>query len=96
MNKEDKDEDKDLDYKFSKYISKIKELDNKDISDEDKLYLYSRYKQANEGDNTRDKPSILNRVEMEKWKAWNELKGMDVYIAKKEYIKKVKELWRNK
>jgi diazepam-binding inhibitor (GABA receptor modulating acyl-CoA-binding protein) len=93
MNKED--ENKDLDYKFSKYISKIKELD-KDISDEDKLYLYSRYKQANEGDNTRDKPSILNRVEMEKWKAWNELKGMDIDIAKKEYIKKVKDLWRNK
>jgi acyl-CoA-binding protein len=33
---------------------------------------------------------------MEKWKAWNEVKGMDVDIAKKEYIKKVKELWRNK
>jgi len=93
MNKED--ENKDLDYKFSKYISKIKELD-KDISDEDKLYLYSRYKQANEGDNSRDKPSILNRVEMEKWKSWNELKGMDIDIAKKEYIKKVKDLWRNK
>jgi acyl-CoA-binding protein len=86
-------EDKDLDYKFSKYVSKIKELNETVISDEDKLYLYSRYKQANNGDNTRDKPSILNRVEMEKWKAWNMLKDMDVNVAKKEYIKKVKELW---
>jgi len=86
-------EEKDLDYKFSKYVSKIKELNKTVISDEDKLYLYSRYKQANNGDNTRDKPSILNRVEMEKWKAWNGLKGMDVNVAKKEYIKKVKELW---
>jgi acyl-CoA-binding protein len=86
-------EDKDLDYKFSKYVSKIKELNETVIGDEDKLYLYSRYKQVNNGDNTRDKPSILNRVEMEKWKAWNGLKGMDVNVAKKEYIKKVKELW---
>lgn len=82
----------DLDYKFNKYISKIKKLDN--VSNEDKLYLYARYKQANDGDNSRDKPSLLNIVEMAKWKAWYEIKGMSSDDAKKDYIKKVKALWK--
>jgi len=32
---------------------------------------------------------------MAKWKAWSELKGISSDDAKKEYIKKVKELWKN-
>ena len=81
-----------LEYKFNKYISKAKKIQN--ISDEDKLYLYARYKQAHDGDNTRDKPSIFNRIEIEKWKAWSSINGMSIDDAKKEYIKKVKELWK--
>lgn len=81
----------DLDYKFNKYISKVKKIEN--ISNEDKLYLYARYKQAIDGDNTRDKPSLLNIIEIAKWKAWSEIKGMSCDDSKKEYIKKVKELW---
>jgi len=83
----------DLDYKFNKYISKVKKLET--VSNENKLYLYARYKQSIDGDNTRDKPSLLNMVEMAKWKAWLELKGVSRDDAKKEYIKKVKELWKN-
>jgi len=82
----------DLDYKFNKYISKVKKLDS--VSNDDKLYLYARYKQANDGDNSRDKPSLLNMVEMAKWKAWTAIEGMSCDDAKREYIKKVKELWK--
>jgi diazepam-binding inhibitor (GABA receptor modulating acyl-CoA-binding protein) len=86
--------EKTLEEKFNKYISKIKKAEH--VEDNDKLILYALYKQANEGDNYKDKPSILNRVEMEKWKAWNELKGLDRDIAKKRYINKVKEILLNK
>lgn len=83
-----------LNYKFNKYIAKVKELEY--VSNEDKLYLYARFKQANDGDNLRDKPSILNIVETEKWNAWILLKGMEKDDAKKEYIKKVKQIFNKK
>jgi acyl-CoA-binding protein len=83
----------DLDYKFNKYISKVKKLET--VSNEDKLHLYARYKQAFDGNNSRDKPSLLNITEMAKWKAWADLKDMSRDDAKKEYIKKVKDLWKN-
>ena len=77
--------------KFDKYTSKAKNIQN--ISDQDKLYLYSNYKQALLGNNNKEKPSILNRVEMEKWKAWNNLKDLPSDVAMKSYIKKVKQLY---
>lgn len=87
------DIDIDLEYKFNKYIFKVKKLDY--ISDNDKLYLYALYKQANFGDNSTDKPSIFNRIAIEKWKAWLAIKGLSNNNAKKEYISKVKELCKN-
>ena len=77
--------------KFDKYTSKVKNIQN--ISDQDKLYLYSNYKQALFGNNNKEKPSILDRVEMEKWKAWNNLKDISSDEAMKSYIKKVKQLY---
>jgi diazepam-binding inhibitor (GABA receptor modulating acyl-CoA-binding protein) len=82
----------DINRKFQKYISKAKDL--KEVNDSNKLYLYSNYKQALFGDNTNEKPSILNRVEMEKWKAWNSVVGISKEEAMKNYIKKVKELYK--
>ena len=82
----------DINRKFQKYISKAKDL--KEINDNNKLYLYSNYKQALFGDNTNEKPSILNRVEMEKWKAWNSVIGLSKEEAMINYIKKVKELYK--
>ena len=82
----------DLEKKFNKYISKVKKLYN--VSSDDKLFLYANYKQVLYGDNNYDKPNILNRVEMEKWKAWNTVKGGDKDICMKNYIKKVKELYK--
>ena len=83
----------DINRKFQKYISKAKDL--KEINDNNKLYLYSNYKQALFGDNANAKPSILNRVEMEKWKAWNSVIGLSKEEAMINYIKKVKELYKD-
>ena len=79
-----------LEIRFKKYSELAKQLEN--ISNEDKLYLYSNYKQSLFGDNTNEKPSIFNRVEMEKWKAWNTLIGNSKEESMKNYINKVKEL----
>ena len=83
----------DIHRKFEKYISKAKDL--KEMNDDNKLYLYSNYKQALFGDNDKEKPFILNRVEMEKWKAWNSVKGLSKEEAMTNYIKKVKELYKD-
>jgi diazepam-binding inhibitor (GABA receptor modulating acyl-CoA-binding protein) len=81
-----------LEEKFNKYISKVKKLN--DVKDVDKLILYGLYKQSLEGDNNKDKPSILDRIAMEKWKAWNNVKGLSKDESKKKYIQKVKDLYK--
>jgi acyl-CoA-binding protein len=85
-------EDK-LEKKFKKYCEAIKKIEN--ISNEDKLYLYSNYKQSLFGDNNNEKPSIFNRVEMEKWKAWYSLLGQSKEESMTNYINKVKILYKN-
>ena len=85
----------DLNYKFEKYTSKVKKLDANSINNNDKLYLYSHYKQALFGNNNNEKPSLLDRVSMEKWKALNNLKDLSTDNAMKNYILKVKELYKN-
>ena len=87
------DNNDDLNRKFEKYISKVKKLES--ISDSDKLYLYGNYKQALFGNNDKDKPSLLNRVEMEKWKVWNTCNDISKENAMKNYIRKVKDLYKN-
>jgi diazepam-binding inhibitor (GABA receptor modulating acyl-CoA-binding protein) len=82
----------DLERKFYKYIDAVKKLDS--VSDQDKLYLYANYKQALFGNNNKEQPSILNRVEMEKWKNWNSLKDLSKESAMKNYIRRVKELYK--
>jgi len=87
------DSDSDLDKKFNKYISKVKKLES--LINDDKLFLYGNYKQALFGDNNIEKPSIFNRVEMEKWKAWDGNKGITKEQAKERYIRKVKDLYKS-
>lgn len=87
------DSNNELKRKFEKYTSKVKKL--KSVSNDDKLYLYAHYKQAINGNNINGKPSILNRVDMEKWKAWNNIKDTDQELAMENYIKKVKQLYKN-
>ena len=89
----DTNEKNTLKYKFDKYISKVKKLNT--VSDNDKLYLYANYKQALFGNNNNEKPSLLDRVSMEKWKAWNNLKDLSSESAMKNYISRVKELYKS-
>ena len=81
-----------LNKKFNKYVSKVKKLES--VSDEDKLYLYSQYKQAHFGDNNTDKPSLFDRIAMAKWKAWNEVNGQSKEESINKYIRKLKDVYR--
>jgi diazepam-binding inhibitor (GABA receptor modulating acyl-CoA-binding protein) len=78
--------------KFNKAIELVKTLET--VSNENKLYLYAYYKQVHNGDNNLPKPSIINIVDSAKWKAWNEISGIEKEEAMKLYINKVKELLR--
>lgn len=83
-----------LEKKFNKYVLKASLVKDK-ISIEDKLYLYSHYKQVLFGDNNSEKPSIFNRVAIEKWKAWSLIKGISKEDSIYNYIHKVKEIYHN-
>ncbi len=85
--------DVELEHKFKKYTEYAKKIET--MSNEDKLYLYANYKQALIGNNDKEKPSMFNRVEMEKWKAWMNLNGKTKEESMKDYIKKVKTLYKN-
>ena len=78
--------------KFNKAIELVKTVET--VSNENKLYLYAHFKQANNGNNNLPKPSIFNIVDSAKWKVWNEISGMEKDEAMKLYINKVKELLR--
>ena len=58
----------------------------KELSDEKKLKLYGLYKQATMGDINIEKPGMLDFKGKAKWNAWNEEKGKDKEVAKKEYV----------
>ena len=44
-----------------------------DASNQEKLKVYSLFKQATEGKNTKKKPSAMDFEGSAKWKAWNKL-----------------------
>ena len=54
--------------------------------------LYGLYKQATIGDNTTDKPGMLDLKGNAKWNSWNNYKGYSKYQAEVEYIKLVNKL----
>ncbi len=54
--------------------------------------LYGLYKQATVGDNTTNKPGLLDFKGNTKWNSWNSYKGYSKYQAEVEYIKLVNKL----
>ena len=79
---------------FEKYTQMAKLLP-KNTENSNLLYLYSRYKQATIGDCNIPQPnSFLQTRDYYKWNAWNEINGMEQSQAKKEYIQKIKELYK--
>jgi diazepam-binding inhibitor (GABA receptor modulating acyl-CoA-binding protein) len=54
--------------------------------------LYGLYKQAIIGNNTTDKPGMLDLKGNAKWNSWNNYKGYSKHQAEVEYIKLVNKL----
>lgn len=61
-------------------------------SNDELLKLYGLYKQATVGDNTTERPGLLDFKGKMKWQAWEDLKGMSQEEAEKQYIAFVEEL----
>ncbi|XP_035209992.1 acyl-CoA-binding domain-containing protein 6-like [Stegodyphus dumicola] len=59
------------------------------MQQDDLLYLYGRYKQANFGACNEPMPGILKFRNRSKWSAWNKLGNMSKEDAMKEYIDRV-------
>ncbi|KAJ2796473.1 acyl-CoA-binding protein (ACBP)/diazepam binding inhibitor (DBI)/endozepine (EP) [Coemansia guatemalensis] len=75
----------------------LKAKDNSEVlpkkpSNDEKLKLYSLYKQGTVGDNNTEKPSAFSFERKYMWDAWTKLKGMKPEEAKQQYIDFVKEL----
>ena len=66
--------------------------DEVDISTEEKLLLYSYFKQATIGDCTSDRPPFYQLVDRTKYDAHYRLKGMSADDAKSNYIKEVRRI----
>ena len=76
------------------YVSKLMKVTDSDVelSSEEKLKIYSLYKQSVIGDCNTEKPSFFHFVKSAKWNSWNELKGTSHEDAKNKYIAFVNEL----
>ncbi|MCO5576598.1 hypothetical protein L7F22_030411 [Adiantum nelumboides] len=61
-------------------------------SDDDKLILYSLFKQGTVGDCNTSRPGLLDLKGKAKWDAWNALKGKTKEEAMEDYITKVTQL----
>ena len=55
------------------------------MTDDELLLIYSLFKQGTNGDNTTDKPGMLDFKGKAKWEAWNKLKGKSQAEAQEEY-----------
>ncbi|CAO1625825.1 unnamed protein product [Parajaminaea phylloscopi] len=53
---------------------------------EEKLALYSLYKQATDGDVASKRPGMLDMLGRAKWDAWSQRQGMDPLTAKQLYV----------
>uniref|UniRef100_A0A8C3T8E3 Acyl-CoA-binding protein n=1 Tax=Chelydra serpentina TaxID=8475 RepID=A0A8C3T8E3_CHESE len=76
---------------FEKAAAMVKEM-KIPISDQEKLEIYSLYKQATMGDINIPCPCATDATGKAKWEAWNGCKGMSKADAMKNYIAKAEEL----
>ncbi|KAJ7096531.1 acyl-CoA-binding protein [Mycena belliarum] len=59
---------------------------------DDQLYFYKYYKQANIGDNTTARPGMLDFTGKAKWDAWTDAKGTATADAQAKYVAKLLEI----
>lgn len=65
----------------------------KDLSPVQLLYLYARYKQAQEGPCIIPKPSFFDLKGRQKWEAWKQLGDMSSAEAMQDYIHEIETLF---
>merc|ERR1712098_855803 len=70
----------------------VKNKINKTLGDDELKEVYAFYKQATEGDISKEKPGIADLRGQAKWDAWNSRKGMSQEDAKQKYISLAAEL----
>ena len=76
---------------FQKAAEEVKTLAG-DPSNDEKLKIYSLYKQATIGDVNTTRPGMLDMTGKAKWDAWSGRKGTSKEDAEAEYITTVEEL----
>merc|ERR1712023_598309 len=80
-----------LEEDFKKAAEEAKALPDS-VSNDDKLELYSLFKQANVGDVNTSRPGMLDFTGKAKWDAWEKKKGMSKEDTMMAYISKVNEM----
>merc|ERR1711953_1001892 len=76
---------------FDKAAEDVKKLPSSP-NDEEKLKVYSLFKQATVGDVNTARPGMMDFTGKAKWDAWNGKKGTSQADAEQAYIKLVGEL----
>ncbi len=76
---------------FEEHANKVKTLKSSP-TDEEKLKLYSLYKQGTVGDCNTERPGMFDFAGKAKWDAWNARKGTSQDQAKQDYVEFAKEL----
>ena len=76
--------------KFLQCAEKVKILGG-NLDNADRLYFYSRYKQATSGNNNNEKPGLLDFEGRKKWEAWKSVENMSTEQAQDEYVNKFLE-----
>ena len=84
----------DLKAQFQQAIKDVETL-TKRPSNEEFLFLYAHFKQANGGDCKGDRPGMLDMVGRAKYDAWAKLKGIKPDDAMKRYVDKVGALLKS-
>ena len=64
-------------------------------SNDDFLFLYAHFKQANDGDVKGSRPGMLDMVGRAKYDAWAKLKGASSADAMQKYVDKVAALLKS-
>lgn len=84
----------DLKADFEKAQADVKTI-TKRPSNDDFLFLYAYFKQANAGDVSGSRPGMMDMVGRAKYDAWSKIKGTSKDDAMKKYIDKVGSLLKS-
>lgn len=80
-----------LEDKFMDSVKKMRDTE-KNISDEDRLYLYGLFKRVTEGICNDPAPWSIQTLQYERWQSWYKNNKLDKNTAIQLYIQKVFEL----